>query len=81
MKDYEILEQTFIDGGVYCLKSMPDKSAIFLCEPVIGGIGKLSQYTKEDNGLWKRTGTQYFLSDYEMGSLKGYFLNRENYDC
>ena len=28
MKDYEILEQKFIDGGIYCLKSMQDKTAI-----------------------------------------------------
>lgn len=80
MKEHEILEQTFIDGGIYCLKSMPDKSAIFLCEPVVGGIGKLSQYVFEEKGLWKRTGTQYFLNDYEATDLKGFFLNRENYD-
>lgn len=80
MKEYEILEQTFIDGGIYCLKSMPDKTAIFLCEPVIGGIGKLSQYVNDSKGLWKKTGTQYFLGDYELGDLKGFFLNRDNYD-
>lgn len=80
MKDYEILEQTFIDGGVYCLKSMSDKTVIFLCEPVLGGIGKLSQYKFTDNGLWSKTGVQYFLNDYNIDNIKGYFLNRGNYD-
>lgn len=80
MKDYEILEQTFIDGGVYCLRSMTDKTTIFLCEPVVGGIGKLSQFSYKNGGLWQRTGTQYFLNDYELGSIRGYFLNRDNYD-
>lgn len=80
MNESEILQTTYIDGGIYCLKTMPDRTVIFLCEPVLGDIGKLVQYEKDSKGLYKKTGVQYFLTDYEQGDLKGYFVNRDNYE-
>lgn len=78
-----VLQDAFVDGGVYVLHNMPSKNAVFLCQSVSGGIGKLIQYISEDEPpieLWERTGVQYFLNSYDIDSIKSLFLNRENYD-
>jgi len=80
-----VLQDAFVDGGVYVLHNMPSNTNVFLCQSVSGGIGKLIQYSTDGNGrapdaVWEKTGVQYFLNSYDMGSIKSLFLNRENYD-
>lgn len=81
----DVLQDAFVDGGVYVLQNMPSNKTVFLCQSVSGGIGKLIQYTTEENAkapnaIWEKTGVQYFLNSYDIDSIKSLFLNRENYD-
>ena len=74
-----LIEDTFIEGGVYQLKSSFD--SVFLCESLSAHqIGKLVMYTKIDNKLYERTNTSYFLTSYNETDLKAIFANRSNYE-
>lgn len=76
--DNELLE-SFIAQGVYIFKGIYDN--IFVCTPCSqSSIGKLTQYRKNTNTMYEKTGTSYFLNNYYEGDMKEVMLNRDNYD-
>lgn len=72
------LNDLFIEGGVYKLKSVRDEN-ITICES-LSGIGKLTLYEFLGDNLYMKTSTQFFLNNYKEGDIKELFTQRENYD-
>ena len=75
----DILNDTFIDLGVYQLKQ--DKDSIFLCKSVSGNsIGKLMMYNRVSERIFEKSSICYFLNSYTEGDIKELFINRKNYE-
>ena len=78
MKD---INKVFVDKGIYQLKQVTQKNAIFLCESITGErIGKLVLFNKISERVYKRSSVAYFLNAYLKGDVKELFINRNNYD-